>query len=354
MQCSLCHKIAVHRCKESCGFIACDHCKLKPHTHGTPSSANRMLFDEFFRENSGAKLFASSTLEIDTDQLNTWESEVETSGSPEEIVSFAHTFAQHLTHITFYQFRSKLNEAAHEIRRKIEILKPNKVYLVVDGDWRRSNIWIALLCWSVLRSVVTDVVTDPGDVSDWQRTIAIHLGDASLDGEEIYDELSKVSESSELNSRYFILVPYLGSAAKTKLATLAPFVKLLQTTVEIKTLKECLELDGYDSEEVLAVLNESPWKKAYTIDRSHSLIYFDHEPTAPSKVLTKLPVLDADGVIVAKFRVVTEENQENAPSPLPFYKTIKYTFRGSKLKEGNLFAAFDGIIKKAKSKFYSL
>jgi hypothetical protein len=258
-------------------------------------------------------------------------------------------------HITFYQFRSKLNEAAHELKRKIEMLRPNKTYLVVDGDLHRSNVWLALLCWGVLRSVVTDVVTDPADISDWQRTIAIHLGDSSLDGEEIYAQVGKVVDFSELNSRYFILVPYLGGAAKAKLGASAPFVKLLQTTVEIKTLRECLELDGYKSEEVLAMLDKDPWRKAYAIGGSQSLTYFDHEPAAPSKVLTKLPVLDSDGSVITKVRVVTEANRENAPTSLPFYQTIKYTFRGSKLKgEGDLFAIITNIIGKAKSKIYSI
>jgi hypothetical protein len=316
-----------------------------------------MLFDEFFRENSGAKLNAKNSFQIDFDQLNTWVAEVETSASPPEIVAFAGTFAQHLTHITFYQFRAKLNEAAHELRRRVEILRPSRTYLVAGRDYRKSETWVALLCWSVLRSFVTDIVSDPTEITEWERTIVIYVDDVCYTGEAIYSSLSQVSADFTTNSRCFILVPYLSDAAQDRIRAISPSVKLLHSTVTLKTLKQCLQLDGHDSEKILTVLRQSPWRDAYDVLGSHSLVYFDHKftnpITAPSRIFADLPVLDANGLVVETFHAVDDGNQENESRSVAFYKTIPYTFRGSRLKiEGDLFTTLDGIIAKSKSKFY--
>jgi hypothetical protein len=355
MQCSLCHRVAVHRCREACGFIACDHCKERPHTHGT-TSANRVLFDEFFRENVGAKLVTTQSYQIDFDQLNTWVAEVETSNSPPEIAAFAGTFAQHLTHITFYQFRAKLNEAAHELRHKVEILRPRRTYLIVGRDYRASETWVALLCWSVLRSIVTDVVIDATQITDWERTVAIYVDDVSYSGGAISDELEQLATDLTMNSRCFVLVPYLSDAARDRIKAISPSVKLLHSTNALKTLSQCLELDGRDSEKILAVLRQPPWLNAYKVRGTHSLVYFDHKFTDPiaAPLVSDLPVVETDGRIVETFRIINDD-QENRPRAVAFYKTIPYTFRGSRLKsEGDLFIALDSIVTKGKSKLYSM
>lgn len=315
-----------------------------------------MLFDEFFRENTGAKLTTSESFQIDFDQMNTWVAEVETSGSPPEIVAFAGTFAQHLTHITFYQFRAKLNEAAHELRRKVEILRPRRTYLIVGRNYRKSETWVALLCWSVLRSIVTDVVIDATQITDWERTVAIYVDDVSYTGETISNELEQLAADLTANSRCFVLVPYLSDAARDRIRAISPSVKLLHATTALKTLSQCLELDGRDSEKILAVLHQPPWLNAYKVRGTHSLVYFDHKFTDPvaAPLVSDLPVVDTSGRIIETFRIINED-QENRPRAVAFYKTIPYTFRGSKLKsQGDLFIALGSIVSKSKSKLYSM
>lgn len=323
-----------------------------------------MLFAKFHEENKGAKLMLDRTYDINIDQLNAWAQAVARSGSPPEIVTFASTFQQHLLHISFSSFHRALNESAVETKKHIEKYKPIKTYLMIDGSFRKSNTWVALLAWQVLADVVTDIVTDPMQIpeQEWEQNIAvIHLDDMSYSGKQMSSTIMPVADLLNETSHYFVLVPFMGTLAKQTISSMSPYLQFLQSTKYIKNLDEYLSEDGAKSYLVLQKLKEAPWNKVYGAIGGQNLIYFDHKladvVSIPSKMFAGLYVLNGNGKVIGEYKAI--RNCENAiyktnngqlvdasttvvdfdddgTCPVAFYKTIPYTYKGVLLKDSEI------------------
>jgi len=354
------------KCQKLCGFLACDYCgKGRAHTCSwAKSRKDRALFDKFYQENKGEKLMLNRTYDINIEQLNTWSQAVARSGSPPEIVQFAATFTQHLLHVSFSKFHLTLNEAANETVARIMKQQPIKTYLMIDGSFRKSNTWVALLAWQVLSMVVTDVITDPTQVpeEEWEENIAvIHLDDMSYSGKQMGTTISAVADLLNETSKYYILVPFMGTFAKYTIGNMSPHLQFLSATNIIKNLDEYLSQDGAKSFLVLRKLKEAPWDKIYGAIGTQNLIYFDHKladvVSIPSKMFAGLYVLDGEEKVIGVYKAI--RNCENAiyktnngqlvdasttvvdfdddgTCPVAFYKTIPYTFNGKLLKDSEI------------------
>jgi hypothetical protein len=327
-----------------------------------PTANNKLLFDRFYEENKGAKLRPTHSYGINIEQLNSWARDVEKSGSPMEIVQFSRVFAQNLLYIDFEHFHMKLNQVAHDIRAKVIGLAPTKVYAIIDGTLRKSNTWVALLVWDVLTQFVTHVVSSVFEIpdEDFREDIAIvHMDDMSYSGKQMGDTVRDIVGQLRPESSYFILVPYIGKAAKTRLLKRWPYLKFSMKTTEIKTLEDFINEQGYDSKAILAKLNSSPWNVYYGAKGTHNLVYFNHKladaVSVPNKMLAGLYVVDNAQKVSRIYHAIhncedalyTQHGEQISPDtevtdfddnntcPLAFYKNIDYTFNGVHLKNSD-------------------
>jgi hypothetical protein len=365
MQCSRCHHPATQRCEKRCGFVSCGICGKKGHSHDTESAENRVLFDAFYDENGGRRLFMRKTFPLNSDQLKAWEFDMENSANPTEIIQFSKTFVQHLRHVSFSEFENRLFKVAQSITEKIKRADVTKVYLLIDGGLDKSNTWVALLCWSFLREVVTDVVNRAVDIpnEDWREGCAvIHPDDMSYSGTQMAEVIDRIPKKYlDIDSNYYMLIPYIGSAAKARLAKASSNLRFSKATKVIPTLKEYLELDGYDSDKIIAMLEDrqQPWALRYGARGTYNLIYFDHKLadalSIPNKMLAALYVFDTEGKVKSTYHPIrgcedavykdkwTGEDlgpnlqvmdyDAKATCPMAFYKSIPYKFKNVEIKQ---------------------
>lgn len=352
MQCAYCSKFAETRCSLNCGYIACQNCaSTKPHSHQPQSAKDRLLFDKFYYANLGSILVPPYNYEIDYNQLNDWLNAIKVSGGPDELTMFAETVARHLTVISFSQFNAKVNQATQELRHRIEEIKASHVYLVVDCQFRSAKTWYALLCWRVLRSVVSDIVPSLEKIpaNKWNENIAvIYLEDLVYTGEKIVSALEPISALLKPESNLFLLTPYISSSAKKQINNASSYVKFLQTTKKIPSLEECLESDGHNSIAVLDILKIAPWRNYNSVS---ALTYFDHRisESGSHSSLVWPKIFDANGNQYASTIFV------DAPvTRVNFYKTIRYAFQGSYMKSesGTLLEAIHEQVKKDNVKLF--
>ena len=373
MQCVRCDQPATLRCKSRCGYTICLECEsleghccqlgVKYNEYGFPevdSIQYKVLFDKFHKENKGTKLYPTQNYSLNLDQLNAWVLAVEQSGCPREIVNFAHTFVKNLTYIGFDLFHEKLNQVAQDIRVQIAALAPAKVYALIGMNFRKSTTWVALLVWDVLTTVVTNVVTDLKEIpiEDFDSNIAIiHMDDMSYSGSQMAETIDSAIASLRPENHYFVLVPYLGIAAKRHLLRTWRHLIFSSCTVEIATVWQFLTWDGYDPMEIMTKLNDPVWYLLYQVKSTHNLIYFNHKladsVSIPNKMLAGLYVADAKGKVLQTFHAIrgceqtvykTDQGKilgpdvsltdfdEKSTCPVAFYKNIKYTFNGAVLE----------------------
>lgn len=331
-------------------------------TPATPTPrTNKRLFEKFYKENYGPKLFPTQEYDLNYSQLTAWELEIEKTAASPNLAKFARVFTQNLKYVSFTQFNSVLYQVANEIVARIRDDSPKKVYALIDGNIRKSNTWVALLCWEVIRSVVTDVVTDPFCIpkADFQDTIAIiHMDDMSYSGLQMSEAIDYMLPNfQEDTTFYYPLIPYMGTTAQKRLLKTWPHLRFSRHTLVIQSLADLIEVAGYNKKEILRTLKLTPWKKLYEIKGGLILIYFCHKLadgfSIPSKMLANLYVADSEGRVTKTFHpihncedtVYRSEGQtlrpelysfgfdENATCPRSFYKFIQYTFDGKLLTE---------------------
>jgi hypothetical protein len=371
MQCLRCANPASLRCQWRCGYALCaecstsetHRCRLAGRGEYAPHNAayNKQLFDQFYDENRGDKLYPTKNYNINIEQLNAWAAAVNRSNCPEEVIALANTFALNLTHIGFNYFYMKLNQVAHDVRAKIEALKPNKVYALINMNYRKSPTWVALLIWDVLRDLVTGVVTDPRHIplEEFEQPLAIiHMDDMSYSGTQMGDTVDLgVGLYDDAKTHYYVLVPFMGTGAKRHLVRVWKHLKFSTYTTEMATLNTFLTWGGYDSLKVLKKLDEPVWHRLYPIRLPHNLIYFDHKLadalSVPTKMFAALYVADAQGKVLETFHPIRgcEDNvyktdtgkvltpgtsvndwEQASACPVSFYKGINYTFNGVSLE----------------------
>lgn len=304
------------------------------------------------------------TFPLDSRELQRWALDVERAGNPSEIVQFAKTFSQHVKHVSFDTFSRRLFKVAREIVDAIKEEAPPKVYLLIDGSLDKSNTWAALLAWPTLREVVTDVISLAIDIpdEDWEDGCAIiHPDDMSYSGTQMALAMSSIEkERLGPDSRYYLLIPYLGQEAKRRLSKVSRHLRVSGSTRVVGTLSYWLRKDGYDSEKIVTLLEDrlEPWRVRYGAQGTHNLIYFDHKLadalSIPNKMLAALYVFDQKGKVTATYHPIEgcedavykdkwtgeELNPElqvgdfdpKATCPLAFYKSIPYRFRRQVLK----------------------
>ncbi len=342
-------------------------------------SENVRLFSQFHKENSkNRNLEPKQIYDINHDNMFNWVQAVRASGSPDEIVDFAQSFAKNLRHVSFSEFSDALGRTSIDIAGRIQRERPDAVVLVIDGVINKSNTWITLLVWSFLSGVVTHLTDDLADIpaaitnNPNKRVFVLQPDDMSYSGTQMGFVVADVTDwTSQVT--FLPVVGFMGSAAVKSLKEITSAFEVPSTVSVIPSLKKVLKKDHGSGRawEIMQTLNQKPWSDYYGVWESATLIYFDHKladrVSIPTKMLVDAVAFNASTKEVTKFRLI--HNCEDAiyktdtgklidpdtqfvdlddeyTCPKAYYKTLVYTFNGIPLtqKDESVLANIRSII----------
>lgn len=377
MKCSSCGYTAKYLskcCKEPYCSIGCQRLAFNSHRFkcseiGNPfqhtEETRRMLedainFDKFVKENA-TKVKLSQTYDINDVELFNWTRQVAAWSNNNDVIAFANTVEKNLIHVSFTELFTQLRHVGKEILTLIEPFPNRVVVMIIDGGYRKSNVWIAQLLWQFIGSEVNLIVDRPSSIPSelWeQKLFVIHPDDMSYSGNQIMGTLFSVEDSIEdyPNATYILALPYISTSAVNAITSVIPLVKILKSTQRIQNFDENLSDMGYKAFSVMQTMHSSPWRELYAIQPTHALIYFDHKladsVSIPSKLVAGPIAYNPNTKEIRKFNII--RNCENAiyktetgsivdattyvtdfddmfTCPLAFYKQIDYTWKGKSL-----------------------
>ena len=376
MKCFYCHTKPSFTCEHKCGYFVCGRHNSHIHRHDL-SSLTRMRFDDFFMENTGPHLDVKKIYNIDHMEIDRWFHElVESNLHPEWFLQFISMIVKNLRHISYSEFKDRLLRVARDAVDHVKATAPTRVYLVVAGNTYKSNAWVSLLCWPILRSVVTDVVGSFLDIpiDDIEGACVLVPDDMSYSGTQIlrdiweerdeYDLLFETDEEKPLRlpllDSYVLLVPFIGTAA-LKWAKSYEGVRIMENTeviLDIDSLwnQVTLHFDDYRGD-IWEVLRKGYYKKLYKFVPGQCCVYFDHKHavwvSTTANLFYALWVLNEDSTVKGPWFAIeghkpvpwkssrtieeawatVEPENEATAHPPSFYKYLTYTFRGKPMED---------------------
>lgn len=330
---------------------------------------NVSLFNAFYEENKDKILMdEKKSYPIDTDALMEW-----TLAFPAKktyLILMAQIVSKSLRHVGFEEFYGILRMSAVEIAQAA-MFENKKIVLVITDKIKKSNTWVALLVWSVLREQVGDIthivdyVTDAAYSRIFPKGVFyVHVDDASYSGLQISLDLSKnlptLDRSEDRrggHSEYYILAAAISETARNLIQEVVPVVKFPQRALTFKNMYAHAKdlLPEGDTVDQFFKKFRGPTSRIYQFNKNVHALYFDHKlPDGVSiiqKILALAPVLEDEttgtvslrsiikGCDVSDYTVrgdpvdgerakkLISDFDYNGTCPRAFYKTITYTFK---------------------------
>lgn len=379
MLCSICKNqtdLACEKCAQRFCSVRCQDNQQHRYICGLEDSFdefvnNRNNFDEFVTENM-RRLDILQTYPINTNALQDWMIACIHSTPDANIHAFAQTFAANLRHISFFQLRDRIYKVCQELRKRIESTKQPLVVLLLGDSYRKSSTWISMLAWHALRDLVSLAVKRvsqlPESFWDAPNPIIIHADDMAYSGSQLAYAIGESKHLLLENSRvqYLLLLPFISTTAKGRLADEVPMARIPEAAEHIKNFEEQLTEAGHNAGEVLAALMHDPWKQLYGVEGAHSLVYFDHKladsVSIPNKMLAGPTVLNSATGQVEVYKIISNcedaiyrsdtgqllrwntyvfDFANNFTCPVAFYKLIEYTWQGRKVTSAPKYLLLD-------------
>lgn len=247
----------------------------------------------------------------------------------------ASKFRSKTIHISFDRFKEKLGQICGEIREIYS--KYENIVLIIPNKMDKSNFWISCYIFYYLMDIVTHVVFNIQDFDHIkEKSLIIIVDDASYSGKQI-----SLYSQGALKSPHHILfaIPYMSNNALKK--------------IKSEFVSNKLNILMCESTEIFYIFNGGQ-KKLYPIYFDHKLAdmvstyqltyslgrdqvtkdtEFKYIPMSLIKgcELYKIvdPYIDTEDILYD----VGKENM----CPLPFYKNIKYLYKGKIIKDFSIF-----------------
>lgn len=180
-------------------------------------------FELFSNENFN-KCYIKDTYPISQTKLNEWVNIMINQSekyNKEYLKFFALSFAKNFTHISFDTFYEQVRKMCFDIVIQVEMYKKIdkniNIILVITGNLTKSNTWVSILGFKILKNIVTHIVSSSTEAqiifeSTNIRTICLHIDDASYSGEQIMRSVNYITTDSK-KFIYYILCPYISTKA---------------------------------------------------------------------------------------------------------------------------------------------
>jgi hypothetical protein len=295
--------------------------------------------------------------------MSEWQESLQDNSEPERMMG--RLVAQGLRHVSYGEFYGVLRSVAYQIVALSET-KNMPIVLYIADSVGKSNTWVALLVWPIIRNhviYVTNVLTRDLFEQAPVATIVAYVDDGSFSGSQIVANLnSSIIPYFKLHT-FFVLAATITNNAKKAIETRVKSNNVVfpQNTIECQDLAtQASTLFGETSADMFfRAMGEDPFRDGYMIMKFLHTIYFDYKlPDAMStiqKIIALAPDLDNNsmrsliqGCSPQNYRVDGErpdlddgfvDFDNDGTCPIAFYKTIDYTLNGHPVsKSANLIA----------------
>jgi len=341
------------------------------------------IFREFALENKDLVYGVKSYPLINSDEFNKW-IDLQGNDSAKQIAIFVKSV---IKHISFDEFMGRLYNLSVSINSYIH--KFDKIFFVITADLKKSNTWISIILFNMLgegTKRITYVITEIMfhnmihyfvEYATYYKTLIIVPDDVAYSGNEISNIFVRDMFGSILDITYnlkrfnipkdrfsfFIACPFIGSSAislweNSKTEFYIPesayiFKNINQEATDAHIDLNKLLQDNFNFQ----VFSSTDSLKEFLLV---SPIYFDHKLASGLSILNKvlrlgvyakrntLPnksdIIGVFGSLIKGCKIdinspvindFINENRlisfGNLDCPPPFYKTIKYRFRGKEI-----------------------
>lgn len=305
------------------------------------------IFDSFYEENkSKLNMLKPVNYPISHNNLNIWLNNIKNSNN-KPLIKFGYEFAQTLTHISYNEFYENLWKLGITLLQKFN--DSQKVYVYIGGNLQKSNLWVTLLLWPTIKPIIKGLLTDiPKNFTD---TI-LYIDDCSYSGNQVIKFINNRFPQETFINNLIVCNVYISKYANTLISKkcnvifiteLQNFNNAIINDINDVNIKNFLKLNNKNLTNVyfdhklasgLSIFqgilafglyppsktnfNEYDWRKKMTVN---SLIrgcenFYNNENIG-------YLYLDSNDF---------HEDYKNS-CPLPFYKTINYTFNNIKLND---------------------
>jgi len=329
-----------------------------------PRDAKVAMFDRFYEENKD-KLLMSKSYPRNEEAIREWQQAL--SASDECSKQIGRLVALGLQHIGFKEFHEALIRSAYEAIDLCE-REDRSIVLFLPSSVGKSNTWVSLLIWPVIRSRVVRVVGKQGMAADStmatpSKLLIVYADDGVFSGRQAAWNLENAYIPHKLRRQAdrVKLMLVLGAVSSEGVAEIGKLCFGLavfpSAAIQLRTLEEVARNALGDQYDAFVECVESSKSAAMLNVRLRStLAVFDHKlPDAFSSlslIIALAPALSVDGSTVTVRSLlagctpadygVTTNNVEPAdlPSvggvgthdhptcPAVFYKQINYTYDG--------------------------
>ncbi len=346
---------------------------------------NKKRFHQIYEENI-SKCFPPTSLSYPISQSNLMRwvdlmKEASIKYDDKCIYEFALQFAKNLTHISFDDFYQQLRKVCIDLLMILEGSdksaneegeRGNKIsILVIAGELNKSNTWVSLLVYNILKDKIKYVVSSKYCKKMYKlfpEAIFIHPDDCSYSGSQITSDLY-VGQCSSIDDikgiQYYITCPYVSNNAKETIQSTTP-VKFLDSTVFFNSLRgnreeeERKRRENRDNERTECEMKMNTTVNLlfdnYKEDKELCTIYFDHKLADGASIFQKIIALgvyytddfktiknnikglihnceyDTSFLDLSKLNTYDLSSIYKNMCPPAFYKTINYTLGGETIK----------------------
>jgi len=348
---------------------------LNPTTKGEKLHESVDFFDKFYEENKD-QIKMKDTYPINHEAVAEWQTALKKG--PEIQQKLGRYVAIGLRHISFVEFYDTIIRGAYEAIALCAREK-RKIILFIDGTFEKSNIWVALLVWPIVKPYV--IFVDSGSnnmgwkpLSYTNDLLVLHVDDGVFSGQQVSSAIRKMKNLTRMNFtsdtiKWMVLVAVTSKFGVAWIKENLSTVLFPTTVIELESIGQVIEKtlklkDGDWKEEYdnfFKEITDTRYSNLfYVVNGEKNIVYFDHKlPDAAStliKVIAIAPAIDDSngGKISTRSliqRCVVDDYEFDGKKPDPkdflmkydeekvcptsFYKNIKYTFSGKEINKSD-------------------
>lgn len=347
------------------------------------------VFEKFYEENKD-KIKITDTFPINHEALAEWQEALKKG--PQILQQLGRYIAIGLTHISFADFYDSIIRGAYEAVALCS-RENRKIILFIDGTFAKSNMWVALLVWHVIKPYV--IFVDDGSnnqgwkpLTDLQNILVLHVDDGLFSGQQVGKAIQKIKNALRIETttnklQWMVLVAALSTDGGKFVKSRFPGVLFPSTVIKLETIGEIvirtLQLEGGDVgqqyKDFFYGMQQPRFNKLFMVQANKHVVYFDHKlPDAASiliKILAIAPAIDDsiegddDEVKISTRSLINQcvvddyefhgmkpepgdyiiKYDEENVCPQSFYKNIDYTYNGVEIEKEN--DSFNDLLEKA-------
>ncbi len=226
---------------------------------------DKKIFDQFFNENKHLLSYKPKEYGIDEKNFIEWINNYTTP----ELKSLASLFRKYTRYVSYSEYVNKIASICADIRSKS--IEYDTIILLVNNLMDKSNFWVALLHYSFLQDIITNIVVN--NLENYtpknkdEKILGIICDDASYSGVQFILNMGSIPKYMDI----LISIPYMSTKAKKRITFNEKNIYITKQTEEFKTFGQYIQNDFIGTKKAIDVANE------YKITTNLHTIFFNHK-----------------------------------------------------------------------------